>query len=458
MRGALRVRFLWCEIVLRGVGAPEHESRPRRWFPPSPSLSPPKGARGFLLLPCLALLASVVAGQAAARPLAQAPSQEQLSEVEQRTIGLRTLPRLAPINLGVMPREELRAHQENRFWEEVTADEIEASQLFLEALGYVEQGWDLVRAVFDVLGEEVLGFYDIRAKTLYVVLDRPEWGPREITTLAHEITHALQDQHYDLEAGHRARRDENDRQMAYTALVEGDATLAMLLYAQRYLTRAETEEAFSGSSGSALDQAPLILQRELAFPYLDGVGFVADHFRQGGWEAVARLWADPPESTEQVLHPERYRAGDRPITVGMPGLRDALGPGWRMMEENTLGELDWRVLFEQYADAATADRAGTGWGGDRFQLLRRDEGGALVLAMRTAWDSEADAVEFFESYQKVAARRHGADLQILADSPSTWHGRATPWSHRLTRRGSQVVLVVDTDPAAGSTALDLLLG
>jgi hypothetical protein len=230
------------------------------------------------------------------------------------------------------------------------------------------------------------------------------------------------------------------------------------------MTMAQLLEAFQAESSagtSVLDSAPLVVRRELLFPYTSGVDFIADVYADGQWPAVNRVWETPPQSTEQILHPSKYLAGEAPIPVTVPYLLGTLGPGWRELEENTNGELDWNILIEQYIDAPTANEAAAGWGGDRFRLLRRDSDSALVFAARTAWDSDADARQFFTAFQQVAGRRHGSSLQVspprtvrttsaLAQpAPELWEAQAGPYSYALELDGSHLALVISTGPAAG---------
>jgi hypothetical protein len=253
--------------------------------------------------------------------------------------------------------------------------------------------------------------------------------------------------------------------MALQALAEGDAVLSSLLYARRYMTTAQLLEAFQAESSggsSVLDASPLVVRRELLFPYTSGVDFIADVYADGQWPAVTRVWENPPQSTEHVLHPQKYLAGDAPIQLTVPDLRDTLGSAWRELEENTNGELDWNILIEQYVDVATANEAASGWGGDRFRLLRRDADGALVFAARTAWDSEADARQFFTAFQQVARGRHGSSLQVspprtvrttsAQTQPVTelWEAQAGPYSYALELDGSRMTLVISTGPSAGT--------
>jgi hypothetical protein len=332
----------------------------------------------------------------------------------------------------------------------------------LEAFGYVETDLDIIKVYLDVIGEQVLGFYDTDETTLNIIAVSQAFGPNDEITLAHEVGHALQDQNYGLKARQELLRGENDRQLAFQALIEGDATLLMLEYARTYFTIAQLRQLLQseGSTATAaFDAAPMIIQRELLFPYTDGLAFVSEHFQRGSWAAVDALFRDPPESTEQILHPEKYLAREGPVPLPLPDLAGTLGPDWRFLEESTLGELDFRILVEQFVDLQTAERAAAGWGGDRYQLFRRDTDGALILGMRSAWDTEADAVEFFSAYQRVAGRRHAPDL---ADLPSpvpappggdSWAARGGRWLHAMVRDGSQVALVISSDPAATNTML-----
>jgi hypothetical protein len=425
-----------------------------RWGPP--------GAIAALLLGLVALLFTT----ALAPPSAQAPLQVEIDRVQQRAAQLRELEPRGPVEQRSLPRSELRSFFEAKVLEDNSPQEIEANQVRWEVLGYVQPGFDLIGTTLDVLGEQVLGFYDPDTRALYIV-GSPDANsrlrPGDAVTLAHEMTHALQDQYYDLKASGEALRQENDRQLALQALEEGDAILLQILYAQRFLTPSEFAEAMSGSAGAgttALDAAPLVIQRELLFPYVDGSSFLVPLYRRGGWAAINRVWQNPPASTEQILHPEKYEAGEGPIPLTLPDLSAVLGPGWRRLEETTLGELDWRILFEQYVDTSTAERVGTGWGGDRFQLFKRDSDGAVVFAARTAWDSEADAREFFDAYPQLAAGRYGADLQTARppdrEGMQFWSGRAGAWDHELIANGSRVSLVISTDPTAASAVADAL--
>jgi len=412
------------------------------------------------------VLAIATAVPGLARPAAQtAATQAQLDTIEAQTSRLRELERLAPIEREFVTREELRAHLVEDLYEENPPEEIEKYQAVLEAFGYIEPGYDVLAVALDVYAEGTLGYYDPRDKKLRLVTDAETLSPGDVITLSHEMTHGLQDQHYDLRTGHDARQDENDQSTAYTALVEGDATLEMIQYGQRYLSPAEFREALASDSDSpAFDAAPLIIQRELIFPYVDGAAFVAQLYGLGGWSAVNAAWLDPPTSSEQILHPEKYFVHEEPVQISLPDLQSAVGPTWRKLDENTLGELDWNILIEQYASGRVADEATEGWGGDRFQVFKRDSDGALLLAAHTVWDTERDAREFYDAYQRVVQGRYGSSLQTppvgsvapalgsISAPDQAWAAQAGRDTQVLAQSGQDVFIVISGDPAAVAPA------
>ena len=138
----------------------------------------------------------------------------------------------------------------------------------------------------------------------------------------------------------------------------------------------------SQCAGVALGHAPPVLISSLSFPYSSGYRFVETLYDAGGFEAIDAAWADPPRSTEHILHPERYLAGDAPQIVTLPPLTDTLGVGWELLEDDILGEFFLREYLDQQLAAAVAERAAEGWGGDRYAVYWNEATGGLVMALR----------------------------------------------------------------------------
>ena len=149
---------------------------------------------------------------------------------------------------------------------------------------------------------------------------------------------------------------------------------------------------------------PPLVARQLTFPYEDGLAFASGLFGQGGWAAVDAAFASPPDSTEQIIHPEKYTSREKPINVAAPIKAKALGRGWSEATQDTIGELGTAVWLEPTAGKRAAGDAAAGWGGDRVVLLEGPDDGWLV-AWQTSWDTPADADAF-----AVAAQAHVATL------------------------------------------------
>jgi hypothetical protein len=179
---------------------------------------------------------------------------------------------------------------------------------------------------------------------------------------------------------------------------------------------------------------------------------VASLGRDGGYEAVNRAFGDPPHSTEQIIHPEKYLTHEEPVDVSLPDLAAALGPGWTLLRSDVLGELDVRILLEQFGDPVTAAKGSEGWGGDRYAFLE-NAAGQDALLISTAWDSEGDAGEFFDLYADTVRRRYGARASRTADSPAriAW---ATPNGALLLQRwGPRVGVAIASDDRTANSLI-----
>ena len=296
-----------------------------------------------------------------------------------------------------------------------------------------------------VLEEQVAGFYDSEVDRVFVprtAAHSKDDALRREGVLAHEIYHALQAQHFVLPPFEKLASE--DQRLAQLALVEGDATVAMAaalgsIYGApiRRTLRAVTDVtktvpiedlAREREQFPRLFQALPIARDKLLFPYFDGSRFAADLFRAGGFELVDRAYGSPPVSTEQVLHPEKYVAGELPVPVRAP----SAPAGWQPVETGSMGELQIKTVLASCVDAATAEAAAAGWGGDSFvTAVGPDDGIALLWS--TVWDTAADAEQF---------------EQALGASPSCWDAVRMPFSeqqayaiapsHLVRRAGTKV--------------------
>jgi hypothetical protein len=278
--------------------------------------------------------------------------------------------------------------------------------------------YDLTGAMLGLLSSEIIGMYDQTDRRMYLIANQAQPSPSTKVTFAHEFTHALQDQTFGLKGLDPPPGQDDDRAAAIQALVEGDATVTMGVFARDELSareRRQYQQEQQRPGPSPFDDVPLVLREELIFPYREGADFVLALQRRGGFAAVDAAFHAPPRSTEQIIHPDKYLAGEAPVAVELPDLAGALGGGWRQTDGSTLGELDIRVLIQQSTDRSTAERAAAGWGGGRYAMLQDGERAAVVF--RTAWDSPQDAREFFDAYRRALRSRFGARGRTLIDEP-----------------------------------------
>ncbi len=305
-----------------------------------------------------------------------------------------------PVRLERRTRSELEEYLEFKLDQELAEERAELLAESYWLLGLLPPDFELRVALKELYLEQVAGFYDPDSTTLFVLADQPESLLEPL--LAHELVHAIQDQSIDLDAI-TDRRLGNDRQAAAQAAIEGHATLVMFEFLlerqQRETMDLTTIPNFTDRIRPALEvartqsptlaSAPLILQESLLFPYLGGATFVEELWKR----EIGRpspFGVRLPQSTEQVLHPERFLEGVRDVPEE---IELSVGMGWRTLYEDTLGELEIGILLETFGE----DRGGAaGWGGDRYALLESEDG-ERALAWFTVWDSETGRDSFVEA-------------------------------------------------------------
>jgi hypothetical protein len=334
---------------------------------------------------------------------------------------IRALTWKTPVEPRVIDEAEARRILTRDFEKSGAASRMVDVETLYRGLGAMEGERTLEDLYLAALGSQVIGFYRYDDRALYIVQRSGGLGPVEEYTAAHELTHALQDQRFGLKALGLDATEQSDRTLGVQSLIEGDASLAGLYWSQKNLSLADLGEIIKAASEpaaqEALDALPPLVREILMFPYVQGLEFVMGLQVAGGWDAVDAMYAKPPASTEQVLHAERYRAGDAPVAVALPSdLAPELGDGWSLAYQDTLGELGLRTWLAQANEKAAADAAATGWGGDRVGLYRGPDG-AWAIVLRTAWDDAAAAQRFASAAGPVVAELPHAALTSDAQGP-----------------------------------------
>jgi hypothetical protein len=343
-------------------------------------------------------------------------------ELVKQVASLRQLPARGPVKRGVLSREQLKQKLREQIARQYTPAEIQLEAKVLEALGLIPPGTEYEKLLMDLLMEQVAGFYDAYGKQLYIA----DWlaPSMQAPALAHEITHALQDQHFDLKRFVQPVHDQGDRQLARMALVEGDGTGVMLEFvghmdlsampdmAQLMDAMGDGSTLFGAAAGSmpVLQKAPEFIRRSLLFPYASGLGFVQYVRKRYPWSKIDEAYKHPPESTEQILHPEKFFAKEHPVWIKSAPL-SAL-KGQKAVHEDTIGEMQIRLWLSIVGGAKNASDAAAGWAGDRLVAYERPGEPGYALVWLTQWDTEADAAEFAKAAEPAAKKLGGVSSGV----------------------------------------------
>ena len=361
--------------------------------------------------------------------------------VLKETSEIRELPIIRPVKSGAQTRSEIERMVVRNLDEQTTPSEMHATESALKLLGLVPADFHYREFVIKLLTEQVAGYYDTKTQQFYLA----DWieleGQKPV--MAHELTHALQDQHFNLHRFEDWPKGDSDAELAVHALIEGDATLAMTLYmARNPLVALAFVRSLGATSNSSeqFKQAPRALRESLVFPYEQGSEWATRLYRRGGWAMVSDAFKELPQSSEQIMHPEKYFAHEAPVKVSLPDLR-SLGANWKRIDYDVNGEWSYYLILDQFlANTAESRRAAAGWAGDRYALYE-DRQGKVLMVQLTAWDTQDDAREFFDAYAKRTQRRY---VKAIAETSNNSNVRSWQTSDGVATqelRGNQVLII-----------------
>ena len=356
-------------------------------------------------------------------PLKDLPFPERLEAIALRVNATRDLSSEdSVVEHELLTEQELSDLVLDLFEED--REDIEKEEELFKVFGILRPDQDLYQILTNLYTGGVLGLYRAEENKFYLLGESDGFGPQEEMIYVHEFTHALQQLHFDFDGKFDAIEDNTDASFALRALIEGDARVSEILYMQEFLTEEEQAESQGTPTQALIDAfraAPYIVQRAYGFPYQDGANFVISLYQgQGGWDAINMAFANPPGSTEHILHPEKYLAGNEPIVVDLPDLLPTLGEDWELVVRDTLGEFYLRSYLEMGMAREQALAAAEGWGGDSYVLLHGPEGGVFFV-LSHVWDTAEDADEFYEAFGDLTARRTGLEFSPH-EADSTWFG------------------------------------
>jgi hypothetical protein len=376
---------------------------------------------------------------------------KEASDIAGEVAEIRGLSLEREIDKGIRNREQLRKVLIDRLAEEVTDADVENEGKVFKKLGLMPADLDYKQTLLDVLTEQIAGFYDQNAKELYIMQGIPLELQRP--AMAHEIFHAIQDQHFDIKRMVEPinSKENGDFALARSALLEGDASLVMIdfsLYEEGVLPREDVRSvveipmmakmlsALTRSdigalqqmipqgadaagpvdpaqlSDSALTDAPRMVRKLLVFPYFGGMRFVIGVRTGRSWQHVNQVYENPPLSTEQILHPERYYAGDQPVQLDFNAAPTL--PDDALIYDSVLGEYQMRLILEEHLverdevskdqEQQIVDKALEGWDGDRLRAYELDAGGVLISHL-SVWDTFEDSNEYFTALVEMMKLR-----------------------------------------------------
>ena len=370
----------------------------------------------------------------------------------------------------ILNRSQIRTYLEESLHAEYAPHELYVQEAILRAFGLVTSDFSLERFLLGFYTEQAAGFYDARHKTLFLTDDLPP--EMQTLVLAHELTHALQDQHFDLQKFLYAERANDDATNARQALAEGHAMAATLQILVQPLelsslpdlgpimasTMQQQMEGFP-----AFASAPAYLRVQMVFPYLEGVDFARDLVAQGGWEKANAAFVNPPHTTQEIFEPKFYLE-PRPLAkLDLPRPPPLANlPKLQVLTENVMGQLGYYGLLEQFISEDEAKKVTPGWVADRYSIYGRTSGGtasspeadrdSYILVARVRWTSPENALVFFRDYQTILRRKYAGGTPDPHSSADVFLGSAPQGRFILLQKNNEC-LWAEGVPAAQAEAM-----
>jgi len=353
------------------------------------------------------------------------------------------MPKHAPVKRRLVSKADVEKYASGRLGKEEYAKQMAQAELTMKKLGFLPREFNLRDFLVKATGQEIAGYYDDETKTISLL----NWVPadRQQPILAHELTHALQDQNYDLakwmkaaSKGAAKKHDEienDDGAVARKAVVEGSAMVVYVDYVLAPLGRNlkdtpaliyEMEEPAvkAVQDSQMMHDAPMILREAGSFAYNEGLIFEGELLHRGGKEmAFAGVFARPPKNSHEVLQPQAYLDGEKLPGVGVPDLKQLIGDQYDVYDSGGIGQLDVRAYLKQWGERKNADEVSAAWQGGAYVAFRKKGQAASDAAPTTTdlatvyvsrWRTSQAAERFARFYASaVPLRYHTATAQPL---------------------------------------------
>jgi hypothetical protein len=393
---------------------------------PAPRIRSP-----FLLVTCLLSCSWALA---AASGL---PTREEVQQTLDELSAITGFPIRHPVAFESITRDQINRYLQERIKEVTKPAELRAEELTLKKFGFVPESFDLRKNTIDLLTEQAAAFYDFHRKKLFIS-DWAQTSMRDVA-LIHELAHALADQSFSLEKFTRKVEQDSEKSLARQAVVEGQAmwlTNALIARrAGRAKAKLEAEDEGAEPSGKfpVFDQAPLYIRENLIFPYSAGERFQDAVYDKEQRASLAEVFRDPPVSSQQVLHPDRYFAHKLPVLPLLP--KDPRGV--KRFAEGVMGELDHSVLLRQYATIDDAQDVAPKLSGSQYRLLEGRKNKRIELVYVSEWSDAETAQRFFRLYRKILQGKW-KKLRVASESESVLTGEGDDGWFRVNIEGNIV--------------------
>lgn len=383
----------------------------------------------LLVLSCVVIRTAEARSPQAPRSSESAPDPQVQTDAEfyaaadevlQAMSTILALPVKSPLQKSIRTKTQIREYLVNQQNKDESPQKRYADQRTLEAFGLIPKGFPLDSFLLDLLTEQVAGLYDPEGKQFFIA----DWiSPADQKpVMAHELTHALDDQYFHLDKWQKAVRSNDDASLARDAVIEGSAVASMMDYtlADLHTSVQELPDIAPFIESSIADQmdkdpnlqkAPPFVRDELLFPYLEGAKFSQKVLKaMGGWAGFQKVFKKPPESTQQILHPDLYFQYVRPEIVDLPHLKADLPRGYGQLDENVVGEFALGEVLKQFLGPGDAEKFAPMWRGDRYALFENKNTKQTILVVLLALDSQSDASSFFTAYRQALEDKHSVKM------------------------------------------------
>ncbi|MBI3406083.1 MAG: hypothetical protein HY046_11575 [Acidobacteria bacterium] len=386
----------------------------------------------FLISTLVFLVPMACAAQQAAPPPAATPPAPAVAnaeflraadEVMADVSRLLDLPVKEPLKKSIRSKKEIREFLLKQIREDKEAARRYADQRALERFGLLPKGFDMEGFLVELLTEQIAGLYDPKAREFFIA----DWIDlsQQKMVMAHELVHALHDQYFKVDTWVDAAKPNDDAQMARDSVLEGAALAGMYDYLLREQNRSVRDmpdmekmirmAMLSEYAGNSLfAQAPMFIRESLLFPYLSGMVFTQRVLKSGtGWKDFNKVFANPPASTQQILHPDLYLAGVTAKAVKLPELVPLLSKDWKELDQNVMGEFGTYMLLKQFLGEERAAALSPAWSGDKYSILESAKTKQTILVFRLRLDAPESAAKFFGQYSEALELKHKVRTELF---------------------------------------------